>query len=107
MKVTVNIDCTPEEARTFFGLPDVKPMQDAMMEEMQRRMKEGLTAQDMETIMKAWTNPALTQSVNQAMSKGMEQMQKSFWGAFGGQGTGAGPKANQDADKDAKAGKSK
>ena len=31
MKVTVDIDCTPEEARTFFGLPDVKPMQKAMM----------------------------------------------------------------------------
>jgi hypothetical protein len=80
MKVTVNIDCTPEEARTFFGLPDVQPMQQAMLEEMQRRMKEGLTAQDLETLMKAWTSPALTQS--------FEQMQKTFWGAFGGAGTG-------------------
>ena len=23
VKVNFNIDCTPEEARTFFGLPDV------------------------------------------------------------------------------------
>ncbi len=25
MKVSVDIDCTPEELRTFFGLPDVQP----------------------------------------------------------------------------------
>ncbi len=29
MKITVDIDCTPEEARAFFGLPNVQPMQDA------------------------------------------------------------------------------
>ena len=34
MKVTIDIDCTPEEARTFLGLPDVKPFQDAMMDKM-------------------------------------------------------------------------
>lgn len=87
MKVTVNIDCTPEEARTFFGLPDVQPIQSAMMEEMQRRMKEGLTAQDMETLMKTWTNPAMT--------AGLEQMQKSFWGAFGGASPDAKPGAKK------------
>ena len=31
MKFTIEIDCTPEEARHFFGLPEVKPMQDAAM----------------------------------------------------------------------------
>ena len=90
MKVTINIDCTPEEARGFFGLPDVKPMQDAMMAEMQRRMQEGLTAQDMETLMKAWTNPALSQGMTDSMTKGMEQFQKMFWSAFGGQDAGQG-----------------
>lgn len=93
MKVTVNIDCTPEEARTFFGLPDVQPMQQAMLEEMQRRMKEGLTAQDMETLMKAWTSPALSQG----MAQNFEKMQKTFWGAFSGAGTAQG--AGQGAEK--------
>ena len=32
MKVTVEVDCTPEEARRFLGLPDVVPMQQAAME---------------------------------------------------------------------------
>ena len=33
MKVTVEVDCTPEEGRQFLGLPDVGPMQQAAMEE--------------------------------------------------------------------------
>src|SRR5262245_24852222 len=35
MKVKIEIDCTPIEARDFLGLPDVKPMQEAMMDQMQ------------------------------------------------------------------------
>src|SRR5688572_18181971 len=35
MKVNIEMDMTPEEARAFMGLPDIKPMQNKMMEEMQ------------------------------------------------------------------------
>ena len=38
MKVNVEIDCTPLEARQFFGLPDVQPMQTAVMEKLQQQM---------------------------------------------------------------------
>ena len=31
MKITIEIDCTPDEARQFVGLPDVKPMQAAQV----------------------------------------------------------------------------
>ncbi len=34
MKFTVNVDCTPEEARRFFGLPDVDQMNEVMSENM-------------------------------------------------------------------------
>jgi Family of unknown function (DUF6489) len=34
MKVTVEVDCTPEEGRRFLGLPDVVPMQQAAMEKL-------------------------------------------------------------------------
>ena len=40
MKVTVEIDCTPAEARQFFGLPNVEPMQAAMMTKLEKRMSE-------------------------------------------------------------------
>src|SRR5437868_1199614 len=41
MKVNVQIDCTPEEARAFFGLPDLGPMQqrDKGAEELRDYMK--------------------------------------------------------------------
>ena len=38
MKITVNVDCTPEEARNFHGLPDVKAMQEQLMQELHERM---------------------------------------------------------------------
>ena len=37
MKVKIDIDCTPEEARTFFGLPDLGPLQQAMLKAMQEK----------------------------------------------------------------------
>ena len=38
MKITVNVDCTPLEARQFMGLPDVEPMQKAVMADIEKRM---------------------------------------------------------------------
>lgn len=66
MKVTVNIDCTPEEARAFFGLPDVQPMQQHLMREMQERLSANLNAMDPETMIKTWLPAAV---------KGFEQWQ--------------------------------
>ena len=48
MKVNIEMDMTPEEARAFMGLPDVAPMQKKMMEEMQARMKAAFDAGDPE-----------------------------------------------------------
>ena len=70
MKVNVTIDCTPEEARTFLGLPDVQPMKEAMMQEMTQRLQQAMQAMDPDTMMKTWM-PASMQ--------GWEQMQKLFW----------------------------
>ncbi|MBP2293881.1 MULTISPECIES: DUF6489 family protein [Azospirillum] len=70
MKITIDIDCTPDEARHFLGLPDVKPMQDAMMQEIQDRMTASLHAMDPETMMKTWLPAGI---------QGMEQLQKMFW----------------------------
>ena len=54
MKVKIDIDCTPEEARTFFGLPDLGPLQQEMLKAMQEKMTGAMGAMDPETIMKAW-----------------------------------------------------
>lgn len=40
MKFTINVDCTPEEARRFFGLPDVDQMNEAMQDQMKMWMPQ-------------------------------------------------------------------
>ncbi|CCQ75613.1 DUF6489 family protein [Magnetospira sp. QH-2] len=75
MKVTINIDCTPEEARAFFGLPDLKPMQTRLMEEMEEQMKSNLHAMDPDALFKTWLPAGI---------QGFEQLQKAFWTQFGG-----------------------
>jgi hypothetical protein len=54
MKVTIEMDMTPQEARAFMGLPDVAPIQKKMLEEMQDRMRAAFDAGDPEGMMKAW-----------------------------------------------------
>ena len=58
MKVTMNVDCTPEEARAFFGLPDVQPMQE--------RLSANLKAMEPDAMIRAWLPTAV---------KGFEQWQ--------------------------------
>ena len=73
MKVTVDVDCTPEEARRFLGLPDVVPLQDAMMAQMKAQMEKAASAMDPETVMK---------TLFPNMEGGLAGMQKAFWDQF-------------------------
>ena len=63
MKVTVNVDCTPEEARAFFGLPDVAPMQEAVLNEVQDRILKNMAAMDVDTLMRVWLPKSSTGGV--------------------------------------------
>ena len=54
MKVTVDIDCTPEEARAFFGLPDLRPVHDAYVAQFVDIAKEGVSPDMMAAMMKNW-----------------------------------------------------
>ena len=73
MKITMNIDCTPEEARAFLGLPDVKPMQEEMLKEVQKRLSASLKAMDPETILKTWL-PATLQGYQQLQEMFLSQL---------------------------------
>jgi hypothetical protein len=77
MKITIDIDCTPEEARAFFGLPDVAPLQAEMMKELQERMMKTLASMDAEKLMKTWLSSG---------AQSFEQMQRAFWEQFVGRG---------------------
>lgn len=54
MKINVEIDCTPEEARHFLGLPDLRPMQDAVLAKMQQQMVDAVDALSPEALLKTW-----------------------------------------------------
>jgi Family of unknown function (DUF6489) len=74
MKLKFDIDCTPEELRGFFGLPEVKPMQDRLMAELEERMRANLKALDPETMLKTWLPAGL---------KGFEQLPEMFFAQMG------------------------
>ncbi len=74
MKVNFDIECTPEEARRFMGLPDLGPMQERFMKEMEERVAENLRALDPETLVKTWMPMTMD---------GFGQMQKMFWSQMG------------------------
>ena len=79
MKINFDIECTPEELRGFFGLPDVKPMQERLMKEVEERMRANLKALDPEAMLKAWLPAGL---------KGFEQLQEMFLNQMAGRGPG-------------------
>ena len=75
MKVTIDIDCTPLEARQFFGLPDVQPMQAAVMDAMEKRLMKEMETYTPEKLFEAWmplmsANRELLGSFVSAFTKG-------------------------------------
>jgi hypothetical protein len=54
MKVTIEIDCTPIEARSFMGLPDVTTLNDHLVQEMQNRIDANINMLQPEELMKNW-----------------------------------------------------
>ena len=81
MKISINVDMTPEELRRFLGLPDVKPLQDEMVEKMREKMSAGVEGFDPAGMVA----PVMATNV-----AAYEAMQKAFWSALakGGQDTG-------------------
>lgn len=75
MKIKFDIECSPEEARKFLGLPDVVPMQEKLMQEIEKKMQDNIRNLDPETMVKTWL-PATVQ--------GWGEMQKMFWSQMGG-----------------------
>jgi hypothetical protein len=73
MKVNIEIECTPVEARQFFGLPNVEPMQAAVMQQLEQRMLADIERFSPEALMKNWLA---------AGPQGVEQMQDFFRGIF-------------------------
>lgn len=80
MKVTIEIDCTPQEARAFFGLPDLEPLQEQLVAQLQDQLSRNLGAFDPEAILRSWLPNAI---------QGVEGLRKMFGGALARQGSDA------------------
>jgi len=72
MKVRVEFDLTPEEARQVLGLPDVAPMQKAMLDDVEARLKKAIALMEPEALLKTWLPLG---------AQGFEQFQRMVWGA--------------------------
>ncbi|HEX3919831.1 MAG TPA: DUF6489 family protein [Caulobacteraceae bacterium] len=79
MKLNVEIDCTPAEARAFLGLPDVTALNDHLVEEMKKRLSANLAMAAPEELMKNWMVFG---------GQASEQFMKMMTAASGGLGTG-------------------
>ena len=72
MKIRIEVDCTPEEARGFLGLPDVRALNEAMMKEMQVKLAQSMSMMDPETVLSKWLPAGM---------QGMESFTKLMWEA--------------------------
>ncbi len=73
MKIKLDIDTTPEELRTFFGLPDIKPLQEEMLNKIREQMEKGIEGYDPLSMMK----PFMPENMS-----GLESLQQQMWKSF-------------------------
>jgi hypothetical protein len=75
MKIKIEVECTPMEARSFLGLPDLTELQKNATEEMMDRIRASGGTMDPESLMKTWFEGGDV--------SGGEQTMKNFWSAAG------------------------
>ncbi|HLZ74251.1 DUF6489 family protein [Phenylobacterium sp.] len=54
MKMTIEVDCTPEEARRFMGLPDVSALNEHLVNEMKGRIEANMSMISPDELVKNW-----------------------------------------------------
>ena len=69
MKLTIEVDCTPEEARSFLGLPDVQALNAQLVEDVQARLTSNMAKLSPDELLKSWAN--LGVSVQEQLRKVM------------------------------------
>jgi hypothetical protein len=79
MKLNVEIDCTPAEARAFLGLPDVAALNAHLVDEMTKRLDANIAMAAPEELMKNWFSFG-----GQASEQFMKMMTAAAGGGLGG-----------------------
>ncbi len=73
MKITFEIDCTPEEARRFLGMMDVSAVNEAVTDELARQVSEIVGSMDPKDLADRWLATG---------SEGLGELQKQFFERF-------------------------
>ncbi len=73
MKIHFDIDATPQELRSFLGLPNIESLQNEMLEIIRKNMTTGMDGFDAVTLLKPFL-PEHLQSLT--------ALQKTFWQAM-------------------------
>jgi len=75
MKIRINVDLTPEEARAFFGLPDVVSFQQELLKTIREQMLAGVEGFDPISLMKPFfaTNMQAMEAMRKAMAGNLEE----------------------------------
>ena len=83
MNISANVDCTPEEARRFMGLPDLTAIHEIYLDKIRTTMEQGMTPETIEGWMRNW-GPMGEASMN---------MWKQLFETMGAKGLGGAGKA--------------
>ena len=72
MKLNITVDCSPEEARAFLGLPDVTPINEALVSSVKQRIEQNIEMVSPEFYLKQWYSMGgqATDSFMQMMTAG-------------------------------------
>ncbi len=54
MKLNITVDCTPEEARAFLGLPDITPVNQTLVNAIRQRIEQNIELVSPEFYLKQW-----------------------------------------------------
>lgn len=55
MKINVEVECTPEEARRFMGLPDLTPVHDVYIKTMLEAFDKQTDPEAFQAVLQSWS----------------------------------------------------
>lgn len=72
MKMNISVECTPEEARSFLGLPDLAPVNELLVSSVKQRIEQNIELVSPEFYLKQWYSMGgqATDSFMQMMTAG-------------------------------------
>ena len=89
MKLEIELDLTPEEARTLLGLPDLQPLHDIYLNRMKTFVDKGVTPEMMSDMVKNWSSFG---------GAGIGLLQQVIGGVAGGLAGGSARRGTEEGD---------